>query len=219
MTPHQYVRMLRRRWRALVACLAVGIGLAVLVTVLTPTSYSATAEVYVSVNYYAGSQPPGINSSAEFALAQVQNYVLLAKSPPVLNAASRRNYGQPIRQGDISASNPPNTSFVNVTASGGNARRTASQANAVAASLTAFLPKVEARLPDGRSAVNATVVRRATTPSSPDSPKLWINLLVGVFLGLAAGLAIALIGEQFTPTGDGPAGRSDEDPPGGRPAS
>jgi len=216
MGPHQYLRMLRRRWRMLTACLLLGLGAAVLVTALTPKSYTATAEVYVSVNYYAGTQPPGINSSAEFALAQVQNYLLLAKAPAVLDSASRSN-GAQIKQADITASNPPNTSFVDVSATSGIPAKAANQANAVARSLATYLPKVEARLPDGRSAVNATVVRLATPPSSPESPKTVINLLVGLFLGIAGGLALALVREQFDPTVPAPQSRRDDDSPGDGP--
>lgn len=205
MDSRQYIAALRRRRIWVIVPVLIGLAIGLAVTLATPKSYEATAKIFVAVNYFAGtpaSQPPGINSTSEFALGRIQSYTTLATTPAVLVPASKLSGGA-IGSGSITAYNPPNTSILQITASDPQAGDAAAAANATARSLIATIPKVETRLPDGRSTVNATLVEPASTPSSPADPKPLINLLLGLVLGLASGLALAVIRDQAFPDDDG----------------
>ena len=196
MSPKQFLQMLGRRWLTIAACLLAFLALSAVVALLSPKKYSATAEVFVTVNYFAGAQPPGINSTSDFGLAQVQSYVHLATSPQVLIPA-RAVLGKAVPKSEITATNPPNTVLIDVVSTSSNAVRASRQANVVAKQLTRFVPKVAPRLPDGRSAVEMRIVQPATVPADPSSPNLKLDLLLGLLLGLASGRGIALVKEQF----------------------
>lgn len=205
MDSRQYVAALGRRRAWVVVPVVIGLALALAATLTTPKRYEATAKVFVAVNYFAGvpsSQPPGINSASEFALGRIQSYAILATTPAVLEPASK-TAGAKLDGGSVTAFNPPNTSFVQVTASNGNATTAARSANAAAAELIAVIPKVETRLPDGRSTVNATVVEKASPPSSPAQPKPLLYILIGLVLGLASGLGLAIVRDQAFGDGEG----------------
>lgn len=209
MDSRQYLSALRRRWRWIAVPIAAGLILAAAASLLTAERWEATAKVFVSTNFYAGTQPPGINSASEFALGRVQSYAALAVTPAVLTPAARIA-GSPVDSGSITATNPPSTSLIDITADAADAATAASEANAVARSLIVVMGQVETRLPDGRSSAKATLVEPASPPSDPSQPKPLLYLLLGLALGLGAGLALAAIREQV---GDGSgADRADSGP-------
>ena len=199
MDPNRFLTMLRRRALSLLACTAAGLALAGAALIATPERYTATAQVFISVNFFAGSQPPGINSTSDFALAQIQSYTKVATSRMVLGPAGAA-LGHKIPAAEITASNPPSTVLLDISSSSSAAETAASQANAVADQLVGLLPRIETRLPDGRSSVKATVLERAAKPSSPSNPSASMYLAVGLFLGFSAGLALALVREPYDPT-------------------
>ncbi|MEI6446557.1 MAG: Wzz/FepE/Etk N-terminal domain-containing protein [Actinomycetes bacterium] len=195
METNDYLGTLRSHWRVIASCVLLGVLLGALVSVSATKSYTATAQLFVSVKYYggpAGGTVAGINSTSDFALAQVQSYARLAESPQVLIPAGKR-LGSSIDSGRISAISPLNTVLIDVSANGSKASVAAAEANAVAAQLAAFIPSVETRLPDGSESVKATVTKPAAIPSDPTSPKVELNLGLGFLLGLATGLGLAMI--------------------------
>jgi capsular polysaccharide biosynthesis protein len=107
-------------------------------------------------------------------------------------------HGLSIPRGDISATNPPATVLIDVTATSKWPGSAKTEADLVAHRLAAFIPKVAPRLPDGRVSVTAMVTQPAIRPASPSSPRAKLNFAIGLLLGLAGGLALALIRDPFS---------------------
>jgi uncharacterized protein involved in exopolysaccharide biosynthesis len=213
METNDHLHNLRSHWRVIASCVLLGVLIGTLAAVASTKSYTATAQLFVSVKFYGGSSGgtvAGINSTSDFALAQVQSYARLAESPQVLIPAGRR-LGVTIDSGRISAVSPLNTVLIDVSSTAPKAAAAAAEANAVASQLAAFIPSVETRLPDGSKSVKATVTKPAAVPSSPSSPNVKLDVGLGLLLGLATGLGLAMVlgqasGGRREGTGAAPSG-------------
>ena len=191
----EYIESLRARWRLVAACTLIGLLLGALVAVASPRVFTATAQLFISISYYGGdkgSPLAGINSTSDFALAQVQSYARVATSPQVIGPAER-TLGRRIDSGRIQASNPPNTVIIEVSASGDTAAAVAAEANAISSQMAQYIPRVATRLPDGSPSVRATTIQPARPPSEQASPNIKIDLAVGLLAGITGGLGLALI--------------------------
>ena len=182
-----YVAALRRQWPTLMGVLLVGLTVAVGVVLFAPRTYQATAQVFVS------STAAGANSP-QFVAQRVKGYPDVAVSAAVLGPAGEVLPGSPgVEQlhAHVTATNPADTSQINIVASSDDPDSAADIANAVADHFTDVVERLE-KPADADSPVALTVTNPATAPSAPASPRqlyvLALGLLVGLFLGLAAAI-------------------------------
>jgi len=180
-----YLAALRRHWRIWVALTLAGTLAGVGAALLTPKTYAATAQVFVSVS-------PSIPNSAQFVNQRVKTYPDVAVSAAVLEPVIDQldlDESPTELQARVSAAVPVDTSQVDVTVTGRDAQQVARIANAVAEEMTGVVEDLETPS-SGNKPVRLTVSDPATAPSSPVSPvaryDIGLGLLVGLFLGLAA---------------------------------
>ena len=72
------LQLLREHWRIILACLVLGLGGALLVTVVMPKTYTATATVYVSA--VPGTDASALLESGQLSEERMKSYVALATS-------------------------------------------------------------------------------------------------------------------------------------------
>jgi capsular polysaccharide biosynthesis protein len=178
-------------------------GLLVLLTVLGATAgggYGAvkkpsyTAQAYVVVT----GQPGEPNTAVNFA----QAYGRIVSTGPVADkAAAALGSSRDLKQ--VTSSTSPDTPVIEITATGGDAKRTAAVANAVA---QALVDVGNARKDQTR--VTVAILAPASVPASPTSPKPPLELAVGAAAGLlVGGLAVlAGVGRPRAPTSPAAAG-------------
>lgn len=195
MTLRAYLRIFRERWRVIALVLLGAIGLATLLTALTPKSYQAEAQVFVSANGDSASGAVGQYDAAAAAQAQVSTFAELIHTPKVLQAI-QQNTQLPLTEGQlkskISATAPTGQSLVIIQVTDGQAAVAAEIANAAA---NAFINVIEDyKKPTGsdRSTVRLFVTQPATAPAAPVSPKPVLNISLGILLGLLGGIALAV---------------------------
>ncbi len=193
------LRHVRNSWRTLAACVAVGLLLGGLASVLQSKTYEATAQVLVSPNVgLTGGGDPGVGdaySAGLFTQQRAQSYVELATAPLVLGEAAKE-VGVADR-GDLEDSVTvewiaPATSVLKITVVNASPEDAAALANGIADQLTAVVARIERSTTGQPAPVKVSTVRLAVPPESPKSPKPLANLVLGLMLGLLIGLPLVL---------------------------
>jgi non-specific protein-tyrosine kinase len=192
-TLRSYLRVFAERWKVIVALLVLGLVVAGGVTILTPKSYKATAQLFVQSN---GSSDPALQYQAvAFAQQLVQTYTQIVDTPDVIHSV-QRDLDHPLSdtqlRGKISASAPPLQTILNISATDGDANRAARIAESAARAFVSVAQSYATPSGDNSPSVRLFITQDALTPSSPDSPKVVLNLALGLVFGLLVGIALAV---------------------------
>lgn len=190
---NEYLWVLRRRWRTVVAATLLLVGLA-LATVLTATpQYTSTARLFVSASRV------GVGQAYEgglFSEQRVLSYADLAEGEQLAGRVVRR-LGLDMEPRDlasrISTSVEPQTVILGVSVTAANPRLAQRLADNVARELTVFVSEIETPPGDLTAPVKVTIVDAATLPQSPTSPQPTRVLGVAAVLGVVLGMAAALL--------------------------
>ena len=190
-----YLRILRKRWIAIAAFTLVGIAVAAGVSIATTPQYQASTLVYVQVQ--SSGSVGELAQGSTFIQSQVKSFAEVVKTPRVLDAVTKtlglEESSSTLAQ-SVSATAPLDTVNIEITVSRDSAREAAEIANAVTASFRQVVGEITASTGATQvSQVSVSTLRDATTPVQPVSPNTTLNLLLGALLGLAAGLAVAVL--------------------------
>lgn len=189
---HQYLLNLRERWRSgLAAALVILVAVFGLTMLQTPV-YRATNQVFVQA--LPGAGVADLNSGANFASQQIASYAELATTPFVLDEVISEVGVDttPARLAhDIKVTVDEGSFIIQISASSTDPRIAAE----IADSTAAHLQEAVASLSPGSTArsVELRVVAEAVVPTTPVSPNILRNALLGVVLALLAGVATALV--------------------------
>lgn len=196
MTLRAYLRILRERWKLVVAFTLASVGVAVLVTALTPKTYTATAQVYVASN--GSGDALAQYQAAAFAQFQVSTFAAIVDNPDVLAGVKRDldlNLSDSDLKSKISASSPPAQSLVIIKATDGSPELAAAIANSAARSFTTVVQGYATPQGSVNPTVKLVVTDPATAPGSPTTPNTVLNIALGVLLGLLIGASLAVARE------------------------
>ncbi|MEY9964989.1 capsular exopolysaccharide synthesis family protein [Streptacidiphilus sp. MAP12-16] len=188
-----YVRVLRERWRIVIACLVIGLAAAAAAVALTPRTYTAHAQLFVatsdvnSANAYQG----GL-----FSQERVQSYTQIIDSPSVINGviATLGLHTTPEQlAGQISATAPLDTVLIDIKVTDTSPQQAQAIANATASQFTTFVAGIEPTSPNGVPLVKVSAVGPSVAPTAPTSPQSTLYLGIGAVVGLALGVSGALV--------------------------
>lgn len=192
MTLLQFLDVIRRRWTSILVLTLLGLAAAAGVTQLQTPQYAATAGVFVSVS--GNDSVADLSQGNNFSAARVKSYAALALTPEALRRAAVA-VGLSGADADLSdrvtVVAAEDTVLIEIGATDPQPRRAAAIANAVADDLIRTVGQVERR--GGSGLVHLSVVQHATPADAPISPRLPVNLALGLLAGLALGLATALL--------------------------
>ncbi|GIG38800.1 polysaccharide biosynthesis tyrosine autokinase [Cellulomonas phragmiteti] len=191
-----YLAIARKRWVSIGALSIAGLAGALGVSLLTTPVYTATTQLFVSVQ--GGGSSSDMLQGANFTRQQVASYTRIVTSPLVLGPVID-DLGLGIRASElaqnITSESPLNSSLVNISVSDPSPAVAAALANAVAAEFRDVVAELERPTDGSPSPVKLTVVRDAAAPISPSSPKTGTNAALGLLVGLAIGIGTALLRE------------------------
>lgn len=192
--------MLRRRWRVVAAAVVLAAVTAVAITALSTRVYQAGVEVFVSLRDGGNSTSSNAYQGSLFSQERVKSYAKIANSPAVTRPVVQQldldlTPDQLGRR--ITATAPTDTVLVDITVKDPSAVRARDMANAVANQFGKVVGDLERPAAGQRSPVSVTVVRPATLPTNPVSPRPVVNLALGVLAGLALGVGIAVLRETL----------------------
>jgi capsular exopolysaccharide synthesis family protein len=194
-----YLQILLKRWRIVLACTVLVLGGAGTLTYLTTPTYAANATAFVSISS-AGTADASIYASSQFAMQRVASYTEVVKSPDTLQPViDKLGLNMSVRQlrAVVSAENPVDTVLIKVSATDSDPLRAQAIVNAVSDQMGVNIERLETpRTPGGKSPVKVTTTVPSLAPQQPISPKIPLNLALGLLAGLALGVITAVIREQ-----------------------
>ncbi len=208
MTLHDYLTILRRSWPVILIATIVGTLIALGLSLAMTPVYQATSQLFVSVKS-AGAAGDAYTGGL-FVQQRVKSYVDVVDSPAVLEPVIEELGLDSTYIGlasQVSATTPPNTVLLNVSATDTSPAQAAKIANAVAASYANEIARLEGAkttmdgLPrlggnGNQTPVQATVIKPAEVPTAAIFPRTQLNVLLGALLGLLVGVGIAVL--RFT---------------------
>ncbi|MDF2091646.1 polysaccharide biosynthesis tyrosine autokinase [Knoellia sp. 3-2P3] len=191
---HDYLRVVRKRWRTIVAVTLALVAVAALVTLWSPKVYQAHTQLFVSTS--AGDDSSQLLQGSSFTQQRVKSYSDVITTPTVLNPVIdeldlETDADRLGRQ--ISASVPLDTVLIDVMVNDADPQQAARIADAVGKQFSQTVAELERVSDRSASPVKVSVVRPPSTPSTPVSPKPARNVALGVVLGLMLGLGAALL--------------------------
>ncbi|SFS00411.1 capsular exopolysaccharide family [Agrococcus baldri] len=190
-----YIRIIRKYWVLLVAATLVGVGVGAVASLVQTPTYSASTQVFVSVQ--SGETTAELAQGNTYSLSRVQTYANLVDSQRVLDgviAALQLDVERGALDSRISATTVPETAIIEITATSSEPAEAAALADATAASLSTTVDEIESR-PELASPVQLAVVEQATVPASPVSPRTTVNVALGALIALALAAGFALLRE------------------------
>lgn len=185
--PKDLLGLILRRWWMIALGVTLGAVLAVLALRVVPPTYSATATQLIKGVPGSGTGAPYL--AAQFAVARAKSYPALIFSSTVLDYI-RTDMGNGFTDArlrdQLSASNPPDTPLVNITATGTTAQEAQNLANSASRHLARFITQIETV--SGTAPVVVETAVQAGLPAAPTSPQPTLYLALGLTGGFAAGV-------------------------------
>ena len=198
-----YIRVLRTRWRLLVACVLLGVAVAAVASSLTPRIYEANAELFVSTTQSTDDSGSTLNQGGQFAQNRVKSYAQIVNSPavtgPVVRDLGLSMSGSQL-SGLISAVAPLNTVLIDVSVRDGSPQQAQRIVNAVAVQFTQVVGQLETPTDGGAPNVKVSVVKPSDVPGGPVAPRTRLNLGLGLLVGLAFGVGAGVLRETLDTT-------------------
>lgn len=192
MTLRDYWRVLRERWKLVVGFVLLSVGLAVLISALTPKTYEATAEVFAASNL--PQDPNSQYSNVASVLAQMQTFARLIDDPQIVAKVSQDlNVPKSQIAGKLTASAPTGQTLIDITVDDSSPNLAASIANSAAKAFAEVVEGYTTPSSGSTPAVQLFTTKPADVPNSPVSPKPVLNIAIGLLLGLLIGAALAVI--------------------------
>lgn len=191
-----HLAALRRFWRTLVLCVLLGVLAGLAVVLLTPPTYQTTMTFFVATSTQGTNTPL---QADEFAQRRINSYVGVINSERLATAVIQ-DTGLPLGADEvtamISASVQADTVLLNVSVTDVSAQRSLIVGRSIANNLDALIGQLDNRGAD-KNAVQLRVLSGPTLLPSPISPRPKLDVGIGLLLGIAAGVAQALIRHQL----------------------
>ncbi|WP_138416455.1 polysaccharide biosynthesis tyrosine autokinase [Sinomonas gamaensis] len=188
-----YIRILRAGWILIVVMALLGVAGAVGFSILTKPQFKASAQVFVSTQ--SGGSVQDLVQGNTFTQQRVKTYAGLVTTPivllPVISNLHLSMTADQLAKG-VTATAPLNTTLIEISVVSPDPVMAANIANQTSDSLTKVVQEIEST-GSSASQVKLTRVMEAEVPSSPVSPNVPINLVLGLAAGLVFGLGAAVL--------------------------
>lgn len=193
-----YLRILRRRWVLILACMMATMAVALAVTFNVTPKYSSNVRLFVSaddrhaglVDTYQGSL---------FSQQRVASYAVLVNS---VELSRRVVESLPLRMSPIAltkqvtATVVPLTVVLEISVTASDPVRAQRLAEAFGVQMRELISQIETP-PGGKAPIKATIVDPASLPTSPVSPKPMLNLAIAGLVGVLLGYGVAVLREAM----------------------
>ena len=192
-----YVKVLRRRWRIMLACVVAVVALAVAYTASVTPQYASQVRLYVSS---AQSNTSEALASGQLSQQRIASYADMIQGQEIAEAVVDE-LNLDISAGEVaskvSASVTPATVIMNITVLDPDPAVAQAIAQAYGMQMTEVIRQLET--PPGKtvSPIKATIFEPASKPGQPVSPDPVRNLGIALIAGLVLGIAAAFLRETL----------------------
>ncbi|RSX51747.1 protein-tyrosine kinase [Bifidobacterium goeldii] len=184
-----------------VVTLVIVLAAALAYTFLQTPQYTATSELVATYRASANmttNSGGDLSSGANYLSSQIRTYPQLVKTEavlqPVINDLGLNTTVKDLAA-TVTATNPTNTMLVDISVENSDPKAASNIANSVANSLKKQVTSTLYNDAGDKltSPINLTVVQQAYAPVSPSSPKIGLNIAIGIVGGIILGIFAALI--------------------------
>ena len=195
-----YYRLILRNLLLVAVTTGIGIFAAAGFTYVQTPIYQADVQLFVSTPSSA-LDIGALAQGSSFSQQRVISYAQIINGPGTLNPVIQSlhlPYSEQTLAKEVKATAPLNTVLIDVTVSDPNPQRAADIANAIGNQFSATASSLESS--SGSSTVKVSMVKNASTPVKPSSPKKTLNVLLGLILGFGLGIALSILRQIFDNT-------------------
>lgn len=197
MDVNQYLRIFRAHWLGVVLLTLVGVVLAYGWTMLQPRVYTADSTAIVQAKQVGGSDDLGSQSLGNVvAQGKVKTYVTTGTERSVAQRAIDElglDTTPEVLSKAVSVTNPLDTVVIKVSANASTPEGARDLAEAWVRGMAAEVNVIETGNADQQGASYLLPRDQAGLPSSPSSPNVRLALAIGGLLGIALGIAYAIL--------------------------
>lgn len=196
MSFREYLELLQRRWRIWVSMLMIGLLVAAAFSMLAQKRYTAVATSFVTVSDSDAAGSGELFQGSQFTMQRMASYAALSSSPEVLNPVIDKlalDLSPRELRRMVEVSSPATSVLLEVAVEDTDPREASAIADEVSRQLGLLIEQLETPRGLAASSVKVTLTRPADVPVSPSSPRVPLNLLLGLAGGAAAGLLLALL--------------------------
>ncbi|TDS82638.1 polysaccharide biosynthesis tyrosine autokinase [Nesterenkonia aurantiaca] len=192
----EYLRIVHRGWLIIVLATLAGIGAAATFSLLQTPQYEAETRVYVSTD--SASTVAELGQGTSYTQQIVESFVEVTTTPrvlqPVIDDLGLEQTPAEMAE-TIAVSAGPNTVLMEITASDENPMLAAEIANLVTENLIGVVGEITPSSTGDASSVSVEVLQEAVAPESPVSPRVPLNLVLGLLAGLSLGVGVVMLRE------------------------
>lgn len=189
-----YLRILRQHLALIIAAAVVGALGGLAVAVLAPTTYTSETQLFVSIP--GAGNVADLQQGSTFTQERMQTYVEMATSRAVLTEVIT-DLGLDDTPEELSARvqarTDPQTVLITIEATDPSPEQASRIAETTAAQLVEVIGDLENPEESGASPVRLSVAEAADVPGQPSSLSVWLDMLLGLLVGAALGVAIAFL--------------------------
>ena len=193
-----YLRFLRKRWLSIAALTLLATLGAVAATALSTPQYEATTTLFATTP--AEGTSGDLAQGGQFIQQRVQSYSVIVTSSRVMENAIA-DLGLDEDPSDLAARTaadaPFNTALLNITVTDASPDQAAQTANAIGSAFIEVVTDLENTNAEPTSPVTVSTIDVAEAPREPSSPNARLNIVLGVLVGLAIGVGVALLRESL----------------------
>lgn len=193
MTFHDLMKLLRVRWRIIAVSTALGLLAAVLVILTTTPLYQASTRLFVSTSL--GASASDLYQGNRLSQDRVVSYTELIRGETLAQRTIDKlglDMAADALQKNVKATAKADTVLINVKVLDASPVRARDIANALSDEFVVMVRELETPRPGAQPDARVVVEQRASIPEAPVVPRKLVNLAVGILIGLAAGVGIAV---------------------------
>ena len=220
-----FYQLILRNLLLVIASTVIGVGTSAAITYSMTPIYQAKVQLFVSTPSTAVDLSALVQGSS-FSQQRVKSYAQIINGPETLKpviAELHLPYTYEQLAKNVTATAPLDTVLISVTVSNLNPRQAVIIANAIGQQFAITVNNLEVANPNSSStlsgkpthsstsggadatatsasAVRVSMVKNASLPTSPASPKKALNLLLGLILGFGIGIALSILRLLFDNT-------------------
>lgn len=190
----EYLTLLRRRWRSILFVVLATLAATAAVTFIPTTQYTATTQLFFGVP--GGGSVSDLAEGSTFTEKQMSSYARVATAPLVLTPVIKKLGLQTTPTAlakTVTATAPLDTVILEIAAEDPDAQQAARIANAIGNQLISVVADLVPDRQSGVQSVGVTILAEAEPPDSASSPRVALNLAVGLALAVVLGVGIALL--------------------------
>jgi succinoglycan biosynthesis transport protein ExoP len=197
-----FYRLIIRNLPVVAISTMVGILLAGIYSFTATPVYEADIQLFVSTPSSA-LDISALAQGSSFSQQRVKSYAQILNGPETLNPVIQQlhlNTTADKLAKSVKATAPLDTVLINVTVSDANAKRAADIANAIGVQFSQTANLLESASSVNQSSIKVSLVKTATVPTHPASPKKSVNLILGLLLGFGLGIGLSILRQVFDNT-------------------